>query len=158
ALHGGFRPFGGTFLIFSDYMRPSIRLAALMGLRVVYVFTHDSIGLGEDGPTHQPVEHLASLRAIPGLHVIRPADAFETAEAWRAALLAEGPVALSLTRQDVPVFDRARFAPAAGLARGAYVLRDAAGGAPEVVIVATGSEVQHAVLAQDLLAQEGVRA
>ncbi len=123
ALHGGVRPYGATFLIFSDYMRPSIRLAALMGLPVIYVFTHDSVGLGEDGPTHQPIEQLAALRAIPNLTVIRPADAPETAQAWRAALLnATGPTALVLTRQKVPVIDRSRFAPADGLLRGAYVL------------------------------------
>ena len=125
ALHGGVIPYAATFLIFSDYMRPPIRLAALMGVHVVFVFTHDSIGLGEDGPTHQPVEQLAALRAIPGLTVIRPADANETAEAWRVAIQAKGPVALALTRQNLPVLDRSALAPAAGLARGAYVLAEA---------------------------------
>jgi transketolase len=158
ALHGGLRPFGGTFLIFSDYMRPSIRLAAMMRLPVIYVFTHDSIGLGEDGPTHQPVEHLASLRAIPGLTVIRPADAAETVEAWRAALGESGPVALILTRQGLVTLDRSdgRLAPASRLARGAYVLRDASDA--RVSLIATGSEVETALAAADLLAAKAVRA
>lgn len=157
ALHGGVRPFGATFLIFSDYMRPAIRLAALMQLPVRYVFTHDSIGLGEDGPTHQPIEQLAALRAIPGLTVIRPADANETAEAWRAALPLPGPAAIVLTRQNVPTLDRAALAPASGLARGAYVLRDPEG-APAVCLVATGSEVAVALAAADQLADAGVAA
>lgn len=157
ALHGGVRPFGATFLIFSDYMRPAIRLAALMQLPVRYVFTHDSIGLGEDGPTHQPVEQLAALRAIPGLTVIRPADANETAEAWRAALPLPGPAAIVLTRQNVPTLDRAALAPASGLARGAYVLRDPEG-APAACLVATGSEVAVALAAADRLAADGVAA
>ena len=127
ALHGGIRPYGGTFLVFADYMRPSIRLAALSRLPVVYVFTHDSIGVGEDGPTHQPIEHLASLRAIPNLTVIRPADAAETAVAWRVALERAGPVALVLTRQKVPVLDRTQFAPAHLAAKGAYILAEAEG-------------------------------
>jgi transketolase len=156
ALHGGVRPFVGTFLVFADYMRPAIRLAALMRQRVVYVFTHDSIGLGEDGPTHQPVEHLASLRAMPGLSVVRPADGAETAEAWRAAMGADGPVALILTRQDVPALPRAPGGEASGLARGAYVVRDAE--SPQVVLVATGSEVAVTIGAADLLAARGVRA
>src|SRR5438046_8202289 len=131
AYHRGFVPFGGTFLIFSDYMRPAIRLAALARLKVIYVFTHDSIGLGEDGPTHQPIEHLSALRAIPNMTVIRPADATEVVEAWRAAVLhSAGPVALVLTRQKVPVVDRGRYAPANGLRLGGYVLADAAGGKP----------------------------
>ena len=156
ALHGGVRPYGGTFLVFSDYMRPSIRLAALMRLPVVYIFTHDSIALGEDGPTHQPVEHLAALRAIPGLTVIRPADATETAAAWRVALSsADGPVALALSRQNLPVIDRAQFPPADLLDRGAYVLSDAPG-EPEVVLIATGSEVHLALKAQGMLAARGV--
>jgi transketolase len=156
ALHGGLRPFGGTFLVFSDYMRPAIRLAALMRLPVVYVFTHDSIGLGEDGPTHQPVEHLAALRAIPGLTVIRPADAPEVAEAWRAALRSEGPVALILTRQAVPVLERtAGPGAAAGLHRGAYVLQEPPV-PPRASILATGSEVEVAVAAAARLAREGV--
>src|SRR5581483_11073696 len=130
----GVIPYGGTFLIFSDYMRPPMRLASLMHAHVIYVFTHDSIGLGEDGPTHQPIEQLAALRAIPGFTVFRPADANETAEAWAAALeVRNAPVALVLTRQNVPVLDRKRFAPASGLARGGYILSEADGGEPEVV-------------------------
>ena len=148
ALHGGIIPYGGTFLVFSDYMRPAIRLAALMGLRVIYIFTHDSIGLGEDGPTHQPVEHLASLRAIPNLLVIRPSDANETAAAWRTALSwEEGPVALVLSRQSLPVLDRDAFAPADGLSRGGYVLYDSPDKDPGVILIATGSEVSLAVAA-----------
>ena len=159
ALHGGLIPYGGTFLVFADYMRPAIRLAALMGQNVVYVFTHDSIGLGEDGPTHQPVEHLTSLRCIPNLTVIRPADAGETAEAWRAALRrGEGPVALVLTRQKLGLIDRSRYASAAGLQRGAYVLADAEGGEPEVVLMSSGSEVALVLEAQRRLAGTGVRA
>ena len=159
ALHGGLIPFTGTFFTFADYMRPSIRLAALMGLKVVYVFTHDSIGVGEDGPTHQPAEQLLSLRAIPNLTVIRPADANETVEAWRAAIMNEnGPTALVFTRQNLPVLDRGVFAPAEGLHRGGYILREAAGGIPETILIATGSEVQIAVEAADLLAAGGIRA
>ena len=159
ALHGGLIPYGGTFLVFADYMRPAIRLAALMGQNVVYVFTHDSIGLGEDGPTHQPVEHLTSLRCIPNLTVIRPADAGETAEAWRAALRrGEGPVALVLTRQKLGLIDRSRYASAAGLQRGAYVLADAEGGEPEVVLMSSWSEVALVLEAQRRLAGAGVRA
>jgi transketolase len=159
ALHGGIvKPYGSTFLIFSDYMRPAIRLSALMRLPVVWVFSHDSIGLGEDGPTHQPVEHYAALRAIPGLTVIRPADAAETAEAWRAAIEdCEGPVCLLLTRQSVPVLDRTRLAPASGLARGAYVISDPGGGF-DAVIAATGSEVALALAAQEELSSEGIAA
>jgi len=142
AAHGGLIPFTATFFVFSDYMRPPIRLAALMGLRVIFIFTHDSIALGEDGSTHQPVEQLASLRAIPNLLVIRPGDASETAVAWRVAIKAgDRPVALVLTRQDVPTLDRARFASADGLRRGAYVLADAPGGKPDLILIATGSEV-----------------
>ncbi len=152
ALHGGVIPYGATFMVFSDYMRPSVRLAALMKAHVIYVWTHDSIGLGEDGPTHQPVEHAAALRAIPGLTFIRPSDAAETAEAWRAALRhTSGPVALALTRQKLPAIDRSKYASAEGLHRGAYVLAEAEGGTPEVVIVATGSEVSVALGARDLL-------
>ncbi|HWP37680.1 MAG TPA: transketolase [Gemmatimonadales bacterium] len=155
ALHGGFLPYGGTFLIFSDYMRPAIRLAGLMGVHVIYVFTHDSIGLGEDGPTHQPVEQLSALRAIPNLTVIRPADAAETVEAWRVAVRhARGPVALALTRQKVPALDRRDGVPAADLARGAYVLAD--GPAPEALVLASGSEVSIALEARQLLANEGI--
>jgi transketolase len=157
ALHGGLRPYGGTFLVFSDYMRPSIRLAAMMGLDVVYVFTHDSIGLGEDGPTHQPIEMLASLRAIPNLTVVRPADASETVEAWRLAVgRRDGPVALVLTRQKVPVLDRSLLAPADGLAQGGYVLADAPDGRPAAVILASGSEVSLALEARQLLAADGL--
>ncbi len=157
ALHGGVRPFGGTFLIFSDYMRPAIRLAALMELPVVYVFTHDSIGLGEDGPTHQPVEHLMALRAMPGLMDLRPADAHETAEAWRVAVARrEGPSFLSLTRQKVPVLDRSELAAADGLRKGAYVLSEASTGTPEAILVASGSEVHVALGAQEILEGEGV--
>jgi transketolase len=157
ALHGGFIPYGGTFLVFSDYMRPTIRLAAMMGLRVVYVFTHDSIGLGEDGPTHQPVEMLATLRAIPNLVVIRPGDATETAEAWRIALeRRDGPVALVLTRQKVPTLDRDSLAPAAGVQRGGYVLADADDTA--VILIATGSELSLALEARQQLSEHGVTA
>ena len=156
ALHGGVIPYGGTFLIFSDYMRPAIRLAALMGLKVIYVFTHDSIALGEDGPTHQPVEQLASLRAIPNLTVIRPCDANETAEAWRAAMESiSGPVALSLTRQGLPVLDRTIYAPATGLSMGAYILRDAQNENPDVILIATGSEVHIAIDAAQKLGEKG---
>jgi transketolase len=157
AYHGGFIPFGGTFLIFSDYMRPAIRLAALAGLKVIYVFTHDSIGLGEDGPTHQPIEQLAALRAIPNMTVIRPADPTETAEAWRAAIgHVGGPVALVLTRQKVAVVDRTKCEPAAGLLRGGYVLADAPGAAPQVILLATGSEVEIALGAHERLAASGI--
>ena len=165
AVHGGTRPYGGTFLVFSDYMRPAVRLAAIMGLPVTYVWTHDSIGLGEDGPTHQPVEHLAALRAMPGLAVVRPADANETVVAWRTVLERATPAALALSRQNLSVPDRSvegGFAPADGVARGAYVLREAAGLAdgaqPDVLILATGSEVELAVTAQDQLAAQGVAA
>jgi transketolase len=153
------RPLWSTYLTFSDYARPAIRLSALMELPVIHLFTHDSIGLGEDGPTHQPVEQLASLRAIPGLDVIRPADANEVAEAWRAAIdRHHQPVAMVLTRQNVPVFDRAKYASAEGLRRGGYVLADAAGdGGPEVILIATGSEVALAVSAHEELLGEGVR-
>ena len=159
ALHGGVIPYAATFLIFSDYMRPPIRLAALTGIHVVFVFTHDSIGLGEDGPTHQPVEQLAALRAIPRLTVIRPADANETAEAWRVAIQAKGPVALALTRQNLPVFDRTALAPASGLARGAYVLADAPEGRrPEIILIASGSEVALALTAREELSRHGIAA
>ena len=158
ALHRGFIPFGGTFLIFSDYMRPSIRLAALSHLKPIYVFTHDSIGLGEDGPTHQPIEQLAALRAIPNMTVIRPSDPTEVVEAWRAAILHQGgPVALVLTRQKVPVIDRARYAPAAGLQRGGYVLADPPAGKPEIVLMGTGSEIELVVGAYEKLIADGRR-
>jgi transketolase len=156
-LHGGTRPFGGTFLVFSDYMRPAVRLAALMQLPVVYVWTHDSIGLGGDGPTHQPIEHLTALRAIPGLDVVRPADANETAWAWRGALEhTDRPTALVLSRQNLPTVDRSNHGPAEGTAKGGYVLAEAQGGAPEVILVATGSEVQLALRSRDALQAEGV--
>jgi transketolase len=152
------RPLWSTYLTFSDYAKPAIRLSALMELPVIHVFTHDSIGLGEDGPTHQPVEHLAGLRAIPGLDVIRPADANEVAEAWRVAMdRTHQPVALVLTRQDVPILDRSRYASAEGLRRGGYVLADPDGGDPEVILIATGSEVALAVAAHEQLASGGVR-
>jgi len=157
-LHGPTRAFGGTFLQFSDYMRPAVRLAALQGFPVTYVWTHDSIGLGEDGTTHQPIEHYAALRAILNLRFVRPADSTETVEAWRFALTRQdGPTALALTRQKVPTLDRAKLAPASGLRRGAYVLQDADGGAPEVILIGTGSEVQLALGARELLADTGAR-
>lgn len=158
-LHGLTRPYGGTFFTFSDYMRGAVRLAALMGVNVTYVWTHDSIGLGEDGPTHQPVEHLTAVRAIPGLAVVRPADANETAAAWQATLeRTDGPVALVLTRQNVPTFPRGEdgFATTDGVARGAYVLLEASSGTPDVVLIATGSEVQLAVEARETLEAAGV--
>src|SRR4051794_9974632 len=160
-LHGGTRVFGGTFLTFSDYMRGSVRLAALMGLPVTYVWTHDSIGLGEDGPTHQPIEHLAALRAIPGLDVVRPADANETAAAWLAVLEnTDRPAGIALTRQNVPVFPRGEegFSDTSNVRRGGYVLVDVDGGEPDVVLIGTGSEVQLAVRARELLAEKGVKA
>jgi transketolase len=158
ALHGGIvRPYGGTFLVFSDYMRPAIRLSALMGLPVVWVFTHDSVGLGEDGPTHQPVEHYAALRAIPGLTVIRPGDANETAQAWHTALEpGRGPVCLLLTRQNLPVLSPDVVGD--GPTKGAYVLAEAPGNAPDAIIVATGSEVAVAMAAQLKLSEQGVAA
>jgi transketolase len=184
AAHGGLRPYGATFLVFSDYMRPSVRLAALSDLDVLYVWTHDSVGLGEDGPTHQPIEHLASLRAIPNLVVLRPGDATETVEAWRAALRRTGgPTAIVCSRQKLPVLDRQVLGPASGVARGAYVLADAgrpwAGGAsqsgaghdeikaggsaagggrdPELILIATGSEVPLALEAHQRLVGDGIR-
>lgn len=159
ARHGGVIPYGATFFIFSDYMRPSIRLAALMGCRVVYVFTHDSIGVGEDGPTHEPVEHLASLRAMPNLNVVRPADANETAAAWRMALeRTTGPTALVLSRQKLPILPPSSVFRDDGVYRGAYVLEDAGDGRPDVLLIASGSEVSVALAARKLLAEEGVPA
>jgi transketolase len=153
----GLRPFGGTFLVFSDYQRPAIRLSALMELPVTWVFTHDSIFVGEDGPTHQPIEHVAALRAIPGLVVLRPADANETAEAWRfAAAHGHGPVALILSRQNLPVYDRGICGPASGLARGGYVLAEASGGTPRLILVGTGSEVAPCMEARTALEAEGI--
>jgi transketolase len=157
AVHGGFLPYGSTFLIFSDYMRPAIRLAALMGVHVVHVFTHDSIALGEDGPTHQPVEQLASMRAIPNLTVIRPGDANETAVAWKVAVEStRHPVLLALTRQDVPTLDRTRYASADGVRRGAYVLSDAKDGKPSLILIASGSEVGLILAAADQLQAKGI--
>lgn len=159
ALHGGIIPFTATFFTFSDYMRPAMRLAALMEQHVIFVFTHDSIALGEDGPTHQPIEHLAALRAIPHLSVIRPCDANETAEAWRVAMQqTHKPTVLVLTRQNVPTLDRAQFAPASGLQRGAYVLVDAPNGKPDVILIASGSEVGLIVAAREKLAVENIHA
>lgn len=158
AAHGGVIPFGATFLVFADYLRPSIRLAALMKLHLVYVFTHDSIAVGEDGPTHQPIEQLATLRAIPGLTVIRPADANETAVAWQVALERNaGPCALILSRQNLPTLDRVALAAADNLRRGAYILADADGGAPELVLIASGSEVSLVLAARETLQERGVR-
>lgn len=157
ALESGLIPYGGTFMVFSDYMRPSVRLAAMMGLRIVYVFTHDSAWIGEDGPTHQPVEHLAALRSIPNLVVIRPADANETVAAWSVALeRRDGPTALSLTRQKLPVLAETARHPDDSVARGAYILADSAG-VPDVILIATGSEVSLALEVRRLLAQQDVK-
>jgi transketolase len=167
SLNGGLIPFGGTFLTFSDYMRPAIRLAALSEVQVIYVFTHDSIGLGEDGPTHQSVEHVAALRTIPNLFVIRPADVHEVREAWRLAILRrKAPTALALTRQKVPLIDRTAFAPADGLRKGAYTLAEArpsgrapdsdAETTPQLILIATGSEVSLALEAREQLQSEGI--
>jgi transketolase len=157
AAHGGVIPFSATFFCFSDYMKPAIRLGALSHLKAIYVFTHDSIGLGEDGPTHQPVEHLAALRAVPDLTVIRPADPNETAEAWSIAIQREGPTVLVLSRQAVPHLDRSN-AKQPGVARGAYTLAEAEGGAPDVILIGTGSEVQLCVKAREKLNNYGVKA
>ena len=165
-LHGNTRPFGGTFLIFSDYMRPAVRLAALMKAPAIYVWTHDSVALGEDGPTHQPVEQLAALRAIPGLDIVRPGDANETAWAWKTILSRrKGPAGIALTRQNIPVFERGddaasgdTFASAHHVAKGAYVLAEAPNGTPDVIFIATGSEVQIAVDAREQLKSEGINA
>jgi transketolase len=157
AVHGGLIPYGGTFLVFSDYMRPAIRLSALSHYPSIWVFTHDSIGLGEDGPTHQPIEHLAALRSIPNLAVIRPSDANETSQAWRVAIQRRtGPTALILTRQALPVFDRELFSPAEGLLKGAYVLADIGDKQPELILMASGSEVSLVVDAGQRLAAEGI--
>ena len=153
------RPYGSSFLIFSDYMKPPMRLAALMALPVIYVFTHDSIGVGEDGPTHQPVEQLVALRSIPGLVTLRPADADEVVEAWRVAIgLKNQPACLVLTRQALPTLDRKRYAPASGLARGAYVLADGPGSNPAVILIGTGSEVSLCIDAYETLMSEGIAA
>jgi transketolase len=159
ALHGGIRPYAATFFIFTDYARPAIRLSALMELPVIYVMTHDSIAVGEDGPTHQPIEHLASLRAMPDLHIIRPADANEVAFAWRAAMeRTEGPTMLVLTRQGLPIFDRNEMASAEELYKGAYVLSREKSGAADIILMASGSEVSLIMEAQETLAKEGIDA
>ncbi len=159
ALHGGVIPYGATFLVFSDYMRPAIRLAALSHIPTIFIFTHDSVGLGEDGPTHQPIEHLAALRVIPGLTVIRPADANETSQAWKVALeKRDGPVALLLSRQGLPIFDRDKMGDAAGLAKGAYVLLDTDKVYPDIILIGSGSEVHFAVEAHAKLAEQGIAA
>jgi transketolase len=158
ALHGGIIPYGATFLIFSDYMRPALRLSALMSVHSIFVFTHDSVGLGEDGPTHQPVEHLMSLRAMPGMTVIRPADANETALAWRIAIEGNGPVSLALTRQNLPILDTGTYAVKEGVRRGAYILAEPSSSDPDLVIIATGSEVHLALKAREELAKGGVAA
>ena len=156
ALHGGTRVYGGTFLVFSDYMRPAVRLAAIMQLPVTYVWTHDSIGLGEDGPTHQPIEQLAALRAIPGLDVVRPADANETAVAWKTILEhPDRPTGLALSRQNLPIWDRTVYASADGAAKGGYVFAEASSGLPQIILIATGSELQLAVAARETLEAEG---
>jgi transketolase len=153
------RPFGGTFFNFSDYMKPSVRLAALMEVPSIFIYTHDSIGLGEDGPTHQPIEQLAGLRAIPGLLLIRPADANEVVEAWKIiAQKKHEPAALVLTRQPLPTFDRNKYASATGVAKGAYILADAPDGKPDVILIATGSEVSLCVTAYEQLKSEGIKA
>jgi len=165
-LHGNTRPFGGTFLIFSDYMRPAVRLAALMKAPAIYVWTHDSVALGEDGPTHQPIEQLATLRAIPGLDIVRPGDANETAWAWKTILeRRNGPAGIALTRQNIPVYARGEgdasgetFASAKNVAKGAYVLAEAPNGTPDVIFIATGSELQIAVEAREVLKGEGINA
>jgi len=159
ALHGGMIPYTATFLTFADYMRPPMRLSALMGLRVIYVFTHDSIGLGEDGPTHQPVEHVMNLRTVPNLTVIRPADAGETVEAWREALQnSEGPTALIFSRQNLPVLANKALAPATGLQKGGYILWETGEGTPDVILIGTGSEVTLVLEAGRRLAAEGIAA
>jgi transketolase len=159
ALHGGIRPFVSTFFVFTDYARPAIRLASLMEIPVIYVMTHDSIGLGEDGPTHQPIEHLASLRSIPHLHVIRPADANETAYAWRAAMLRlNGPTMLVLSRQNLPILDQEKYGHAAGLMKGAYILSREQGKSAQALLLSTGSEVHIALEAQQKLADKGIDA
>jgi transketolase len=159
ARHGGLIPYGATFFVFSDYMRPAVRLAALMGIRVIYVFTHDSVGLGEDGPTHQPIEHLAALRAIPNLHVFRPADANETAAAWKMAMeRTAGPSLVALTRQNVPVLPPEDVYREGNVFRGAYILKEGGNGRPAVILLASGSEVHVALQAANLLEAEGTPA
>ena len=155
-LHGGLHAYDATFLVFSDYMRGAVRLGSLMGVNSIHVWTHDSIGLGEDGPTHQPIEHLAALRAIPNFTVIRPADANETAEAWKTALTLKGSVGLALTRQNLPTLDRTKYGAVEGLRRGAYILDDAPEGKPQVILMASGSEVPICLEAKELLQKEGI--
>ncbi|RKX94917.1 MAG: transketolase [Spirochaetes bacterium] len=157
AYHGGLIPFGSTFLVFSDYMRGAVRVSALSKLHTIWVYTHDSVWLGEDGPTHQSVEHLAALRAIPGLTVIRPADANETSEAWKIALKCKGPVALALSRQGLPILDRSKYPGAENLKKGAYILKDAEGSKPDVILIATGSEVSLALDASEKLEEKGIK-
>jgi len=152
------RPYGSSFLIFSDYCRPSMRLSAIMEVPVIWIFTHDSIGVGEDGPTHQPIEQLAAIRAIPGMTLMRPGDANEVAEAWRVIMQwHHEPVTLVLTRQALPTLDRTKYAPASGVAKGGYILADAPGGKPDVILMATGSELSLAVSAHELLVKDGVK-
>jgi len=157
ALHGGLIPYTGTFLVFYDYMRPAVRLAALMGIKVIYIYTHDSVGVGEDGPTHQPIEQIAGLRTVPGLVTIRPADATETAEAWRVAIERKGPTSLLLTRQNLPVIDRTEMAPASDLQKGGYILWEASE-SPDIILIGTGSEVHIALEAGQILKDKGVAA
>ena len=158
SLHGGIIPYTATFLTFSDYMRPPIRLAALMGIQVVYIFTHDSIGLGEDGPTHQPIEHLMNLRGVPNLTIIRPADATETAQAWRAALQNDkGPTALIFSRQKLPILDRGKYASEEGVLKGGYNLWESSKETPDVIFIGTGSETHIALEAANILSKEGVK-
>jgi transketolase len=158
ALHGGSIPFGSTFMVFGDYMRAPIRVAAISKLRVIFVLTHDSIAVGEDGPTHQPVEHLAAFRAIPDLVTLRPADANETAAAWKVALTRSGPTVIALTRQKLPTLDVSKSPVVEGTGKGAYILSDAPGGEPEIILIATGSEVSLAMQAQAKLAESKIRA
>jgi transketolase len=156
SVHGGVIPYAGTFLVFSDYVRPAVRLSALSGYHSIWVFTHDSIGVGEDGPTHEPIEHVASLRIIPKLVTLRPADANETAQAWKFAIQHDGPTALILSRQNLPTVDRTIFADTENLEKGAYVLADMGEGAPELILMASGSEVGLIMSAAGRLAAEGV--
>jgi transketolase len=157
AIYGGLIPYGGTFLVFSDYLRPTLRIASISEIKPIYIFTHDSIGVGEDGPTHQPIEHLAALRSIPGVVVLRPSDANETAEAWKFALEHKGsPVALALTRQNLTIVDRTVYASAEGVSRGAYILKET-DGEPEIIIMASGSEVDLALASSNVLEEKGTK-
>jgi transketolase len=157
ALHGGVIPYGATFLVFSDYLRPSLRLAALMQVHSIFIFTHDSIGLGEDGPTHQPIEHLMSIRAMPGMTLIRPADANETTVAWKIAIERRGPVCLALTRQKLPILNSKKYPIEKGVSSGAYTLAEADSKIPDIIIIATGSEVHLALEAREVLREKGVQ-